>query len=136
MFNYQNFDEVFSFDTDCSYDDDTVSEIEGNRKQLEGLFIENVMKLLGIKRREYWKVRLHISILADFKPQPRDTTLPSPMVTSETSTKLLSKAAAQITPKYLCYITYSSNLISPREEEITRLLSKRTLSCRRNTKFT
>jgi hypothetical protein len=52
MFNYQNFDEVFSFDPECSYDDDTVAEIEDNRKQLEGLFIEKVMKLLGIKRRE------------------------------------------------------------------------------------
>jgi len=29
-----------------------VSDIEDNRKQLEGLFIEKVMKLLGIKRRE------------------------------------------------------------------------------------
>jgi hypothetical protein len=52
MSNYQNFDEVFSFDPECSYDDDTVAEIERNRKQLEGLFIEKVMKLLGIKRRE------------------------------------------------------------------------------------
>jgi hypothetical protein len=57
MFNYQNFDEVFSFDPDCSYDDETVSEIEGNRKQLDGLFIEKVMKLLGIKRRECLRVR-------------------------------------------------------------------------------
>jgi hypothetical protein len=52
MFNYQNFDEVFGFDPDCSYDDDAVAEIEANRKHLEGLFIEKVMKLLGIKRRE------------------------------------------------------------------------------------
>lgn len=52
MFNYQNFDEIFGFDPDCSYDDDAVAEIEANRKHLEGLFIEKVMKLLGIKRRE------------------------------------------------------------------------------------
>jgi hypothetical protein len=52
MFSYQDFDEVFSFDPECSYDEDTVSDIEDNRKQLEGLFIEKVMKLLGIKRRE------------------------------------------------------------------------------------
>jgi hypothetical protein len=52
MFNYQNFDEVFNFDPDISYDEDTVSEIESNRKLLEGLFIERVIKLLGIKRRK------------------------------------------------------------------------------------
>ncbi len=52
MFNYHNFEEVFSFDSECSYDEDTVAEIEGCRKQLQGLFIEKVMKLLGIKRRE------------------------------------------------------------------------------------
>ena len=52
MFNYQNFDEVFSFDPDCSYDEDAVADIEANRKYLEGLFIDKVMKLLGIKRRE------------------------------------------------------------------------------------
>jgi hypothetical protein len=52
MFSYQNFDEVFSFDPEWSYDEDMVSEIESNRKQLEGLFIEKVMKLLGIKRRK------------------------------------------------------------------------------------
>jgi len=52
MFSYHNFDEVFSFDPECTYDEDTVAEIEDNRKRLEGLFIEKVMKLLGIKRRE------------------------------------------------------------------------------------
>jgi protein ELYS len=51
IFNFQNFDEAFSFDPGCSYDDEAVAKIEGNRKQLEGLFIEKVMKLLGIKRR-------------------------------------------------------------------------------------
>ena len=52
MFNYQNFDEVFSFDPDCSYEEDVVDEIAQNKKDLEVQFIESVMKLLGIKRRE------------------------------------------------------------------------------------
>jgi len=52
IFNYQNFDDVFFFDPDCSYDEDVVREIEQNKKDLEGQFIEKVMKLMGIKRRE------------------------------------------------------------------------------------
>jgi len=51
MFNYLNFDDVFAFDTDCSYDESTVRDVEGSRKKLEGLFIDRVMKLLPIKRR-------------------------------------------------------------------------------------
>jgi len=50
MFNYQNFDEVFSFDPGCCYDDIAIQGIESNRKALEGLFFEKVLKLLGIKR--------------------------------------------------------------------------------------
>ena len=53
MFDYRDFDEVFSFDPECSFAENAVAEIEGNRKVLEGLFVERVMKLLGIKRREY-----------------------------------------------------------------------------------
>jgi hypothetical protein len=52
MFNYQNFDEVFGFDPDCSYDEIAVQGIQSNRKALEGLFFEKVLKLLGIKKRE------------------------------------------------------------------------------------
>jgi hypothetical protein len=52
MFNYQNFEEVFDFDPECSYDEDSVHEIETNRKSIEGLFIDRVLKLLQIKRRE------------------------------------------------------------------------------------
>ncbi len=51
MFNYQEFDEVFAFDPGCSYDDKTVAEIIENRKALEGLFIDRIMKMLGIVRR-------------------------------------------------------------------------------------
>ncbi|KAE8445586.1 hypothetical protein EG329_013219 [Mollisiaceae sp. DMI_Dod_QoI] len=50
IFNYHNFEEVFEFDPECAYDDDTIAAIEENRKALEGLFIERVMKALGIKR--------------------------------------------------------------------------------------
>jgi hypothetical protein len=52
IFNYQNFDDVF-FDPDCSYDENVVREIEQSKKDLEGQLIEKVMKLMGIKRREY-----------------------------------------------------------------------------------
>lgn len=50
MFNYQDFDEVFAFDPRCSYDEIAIQGIEANRKALQGLFIEKVLKLLGIKR--------------------------------------------------------------------------------------
>ncbi|CAL3971831.1 unnamed protein product [Diplocarpon coronariae] len=51
MFNYQNFEEVFAFDAECVYDEHTVSEIVENRKALESpLFIDRVMKMLGIVR--------------------------------------------------------------------------------------
>jgi hypothetical protein len=52
MFNYQNFDDVFGVDTEGTYGDKTILVIEGNRKKLEGLFIDRIMKLLGIKRRK------------------------------------------------------------------------------------
>ncbi|TVY93525.1 Protein ELYS [Lachnellula willkommii] len=50
IFNYQNFDEVFSFNPECSYEEDVVAYIVQNKKDLEVQFIESVMKLLGIKR--------------------------------------------------------------------------------------
>ncbi|KAK2628969.1 hypothetical protein QTJ16_002072 [Diplocarpon rosae] len=51
MFNYQNFDDVFAFDVQCAYDEHTVSELIENRKALDGsLFIDRVMKMLGIVR--------------------------------------------------------------------------------------
>ncbi|KAL3426148.1 hypothetical protein PVAG01_02939 [Phlyctema vagabunda] len=50
MFSYQKFDDVFSFDPKYAYDDQTVHDIEGSRKTLEGLFIDRVLKLLGVKR--------------------------------------------------------------------------------------
>ncbi|KAH9215026.1 hypothetical protein DL95DRAFT_299674 [Leptodontidium sp. 2 PMI_412] len=52
MFNFQSFAEVFAFDPECSYDENTVSTIEANRKDLEGLFIDRVMKATGIVRRK------------------------------------------------------------------------------------
>ncbi len=51
MFNILDFEEVFDFDPECSYADDAVKKIEAHRKDLEGLFVDRVMKLLGIKRR-------------------------------------------------------------------------------------
>jgi len=53
MFNFRNFDEVFDFDVNISYSDATVREIESNRKKLEGIFIDRVLKLLAVKRREF-----------------------------------------------------------------------------------
>ncbi|KAH8590854.1 hypothetical protein B0O99DRAFT_520706 [Bisporella sp. PMI_857] len=58
MFSYQNFDEVFDFDPDCFHDEVATQSIERNRKSLEGLFIERVLKLLGIKRREHFSIML------------------------------------------------------------------------------
>jgi hypothetical protein len=52
MFNYQNFDEVFSFNPEYSYTAVAVETIEANRRSLEGLFVDKVLKLLDIKRRK------------------------------------------------------------------------------------
>jgi len=52
MFNYLDFDDVFGFDTAYSYQQDSVHAIEANRRELEGLFIDKVLKILGIKRRK------------------------------------------------------------------------------------
>jgi len=51
-FDYRSFDETFSWDPECSYSEDVVREIAKNKKDLEGQFIEKVMKLMGIKRRK------------------------------------------------------------------------------------
>lgn len=51
MFSYHNFNDVFAFNPECSYEDETIHSIGVNRSKLEGLFIEKVMKLMGIKRR-------------------------------------------------------------------------------------
>ena len=50
--SYQNFEEVFEFDPECSYDEDSVRAISSNRKAIEGLFIDRILKLLQIKRRK------------------------------------------------------------------------------------
>ncbi len=52
MLNFNNFEEVFYFNPDYSYDEEMVVEIENNRKEIQGLFIDRVMKLMGIKRRK------------------------------------------------------------------------------------
>ena len=52
MLDFNNFDEVFDFAPDCDYDDDTTRVILENKRALGVLFIERVMKILGIKRRK------------------------------------------------------------------------------------
>lgn len=52
MFTFQNFNEVFDFDPDCSYDESAVRVIESNRKKLEGLFVDTLLKNFEIRRRE------------------------------------------------------------------------------------
>ncbi len=52
VINFNNFDEVFDFNPDYSYDEEMVLEIENNRKGIQGLFIDRIMKLMGIKRRK------------------------------------------------------------------------------------
>lgn len=52
MFSYQEFDDVFDFDPGYSYEEESLHTIEANRKEFEGLFIDKVLKLLGLKRRE------------------------------------------------------------------------------------
>ncbi|KAH8819585.1 nuclear pore complex assembly-domain-containing protein [Xylogone sp. PMI_703] len=50
MLTYQEFNEVFSFNPDCEYEKSQIHNIDAHRKKLNGLFIDRVLKLLGIKR--------------------------------------------------------------------------------------
>ncbi|RFU23786.1 hypothetical protein B7463_g12552, partial [Scytalidium lignicola] len=50
MLVYQDFDQVFSFNPECQYEKSQIHSIDTHRKKLEGLFIDRVLKLLGIKR--------------------------------------------------------------------------------------
>jgi hypothetical protein len=52
MFDISNFDDVFGFDLNYSYDAETVESIEQHRIAFEGLFVDRVLKLLSIKRRK------------------------------------------------------------------------------------
>ncbi|TGO69824.1 hypothetical protein BOTNAR_0006g00090 [Botryotinia narcissicola] len=56
MFTFQNFDEVFDFDPGCSYDEIAVRKIESNRKKLEGLFMDTLLKNFEIRRRELLQI--------------------------------------------------------------------------------
>lgn len=51
MYNYRIFEDVFDFTLDTSYSRKQVEAIEGYRKQFEGLFVDKVLKLIGIKKR-------------------------------------------------------------------------------------
>jgi hypothetical protein len=53
MFDYNNFEEVFSFNPNYSYDSSEVETIEANRRKLEGLFVDKVLRALDIKRRKF-----------------------------------------------------------------------------------
>ncbi|OBT59403.1 hypothetical protein VE04_00501 [Pseudogymnoascus sp. 24MN13] len=50
MFDISNFDDVFAFDPKYSYSAESVESIEHHRTTFEGLFVDRVLKLLGIKR--------------------------------------------------------------------------------------
>lgn len=50
MYNFTNYDNVFPPDT--TYDAAQVQGIEKRRRELEGLFVDKILKLLGIKRRK------------------------------------------------------------------------------------
>lgn len=51
MFSYLNFEDVFSFDPNCVYDESAIHGIEAHRKTLGGLYVDKVLKLLGIRKR-------------------------------------------------------------------------------------
>jgi len=56
MFDYSDFDETFDFDPNFSYEHSAVERITSRRNSLDGLFVDKVMKLLGIKRREHHNI--------------------------------------------------------------------------------
>jgi len=53
MYNYRAFLDVFDFDLGSVYARKQVEEIEGCRRRFEGLFVDRVLKLVGVKRREF-----------------------------------------------------------------------------------
>lgn len=54
MFDYNNFEDVFAFNPNYSYESSEVETIETNRRKLEGLFVDKVLKALDIKRRKFY----------------------------------------------------------------------------------
>ena len=60
MASFQDFEDVFEFDPDVSYDQKMVGTIEKNRKDLEGLFIDKVLKLvLKVNRRKLFTLSVY-----------------------------------------------------------------------------
>lgn len=53
MFDITNFNDVFAFNTNYSYDESAVESIEQRRIALEGLFVDRILKMVDIKRREH-----------------------------------------------------------------------------------
>ena len=62
MFDYNNFDEVFAFNPSYTYDPSEVESIDINRRRLEGLFVDKVLKALDIKRRKF-QIRIFVLLL-------------------------------------------------------------------------
>ena len=57
-----NFDSIFSFRPDIAYDQQTLDQISKNRQSLENeLFIDRLLKALGIEKREMTSVSSSIS---------------------------------------------------------------------------
>jgi hypothetical protein len=61
MFDYNNFEDVFAFNPSYSYESSEVETIETNRRKLEGLFVDKVLKALDIKRRKFYRFELLFS---------------------------------------------------------------------------
>jgi hypothetical protein len=53
MLDYQDFDEVFEFNPQYSYGSSAAESFEANRKALGRLFIDRLLKLVGINAREF-----------------------------------------------------------------------------------
>lgn len=51
MHNYRDFADVFDFDLSGCYNRKQVGEIEGYRKRFQGLFVDKVLKLVGVEKR-------------------------------------------------------------------------------------
>lgn len=52
MFCAENFEDIFDLDQNDFYNDNIIISICDNRKTLQMLFIDRIMKILGIKKRE------------------------------------------------------------------------------------
>ena len=105
MFDYHNFEDTFDFDPDYTYDDSLREQIDSNRKTIESLFVDKVLKLLGVQRRES-QVSLYDVSSTKLSLKLPKYTLQNPIPTCDHCMNLLWTEMRLITPSSPCCTIY------------------------------